>query len=680
MAILALSLAGTVNILYVALGLGLVIFFHELGHFMVAKWCDVHVERFSIGFGPILWRYKKGETEYALSAIPFGGYVKMLGQDDVDPSQLSSEEIAADPRSYSSKSVPQRMAIISAGVIMNVITGLLFFAVAFGLGVDASPAIVGTVQVGMPAWQAGIESGDRITRINDREVQLFKDIPRGVALSRDKVITIEGVHQDGTTYKVDIEPDRTGTRRIIGVFSTQSLQLAKFKDKSKKKPTAVGTSAALAEPSFEQGDTILKVGDTKVLRFSQLQDFLSRKRGETFEFLIQRDQASEGETEGETVAISVKPNRFRTLGLWMGTGKIVAVKKGSPADVEGMRPGDRITRINDKIVGKDINPLRLPDYLAGLHGHAIRIMVSRPVEGGESKEEEILIESLLDKPGWVERPIMPGDPLSIPALGVAFHLIPNVLKVDEGSPAAKANIQTGEIQKMEFLLPEGEPFDGFKNRENGDERVFAIEFKDKDNKPVLNWAYAFWTMQSTPTRTVRLTIRNAGETQIVEIEPRVPDDSDWFLPTRGIRMMPLKQTIKAGSIFETLQMGMLHTQNSIADIYLTLRNLVSGDLSYRELHGPLGIAVVAYEFASQGLAKLSLFLGLLSINLAVLNFLPIPVLDGGHMVFLAWEGITRKRPSERVLVAATYFGMAFVLGLMILVLYLDIVVHGMGVN
>ena len=83
--------------LWVAIGLGLVIFFHELGHFAVAKWCGVFVERFSLGFGPILWSFKKGGTEYALSAIPFGGYVKMLGQDDMDPSQLSSEEIAEDP-------------------------------------------------------------------------------------------------------------------------------------------------------------------------------------------------------------------------------------------------------------------------------------------------------------------------------------------------------------------------------------------------------------------------------------------------------------------------------------------------------------------------------------------------------------------------------------------------------
>jgi regulator of sigma E protease len=87
-----------VNIAWAAIGLGMVIFFHELGHFAVAKWCNVNVERFSIGFGPILFGWKWGETEYALSLIPFGGYVKMLGQDDADPSQLTNEEIAQDLR------------------------------------------------------------------------------------------------------------------------------------------------------------------------------------------------------------------------------------------------------------------------------------------------------------------------------------------------------------------------------------------------------------------------------------------------------------------------------------------------------------------------------------------------------------------------------------------------------
>ena len=121
------GLNNPLSIIYAAIGLGFVIFVHELGHFAVAKWCGVRVERFSIGFGPVIWSYIKGETEYALSLIPIGGYVKMLGQDDADPTQMTNEQVTKDPRSFMAKSVPQRMAIISAGVIMNLLTTPLFF-------------------------------------------------------------------------------------------------------------------------------------------------------------------------------------------------------------------------------------------------------------------------------------------------------------------------------------------------------------------------------------------------------------------------------------------------------------------------------------------------------------------------------------------------------------------------
>jgi regulator of sigma E protease len=94
----------------------------------------------------------------------------------------------------------------------------------------------------------------------------------------------------------------------------------------------------------------------------------------------------------------------------------------------------------------------------------------------------------------------------------------------------------------------------------------------------------------------------------------------------------------------------------------------------------LGIASAAFYVASEGIVPLLLFLGFLSVNLAVLNFLPIPVLDGGHMVFLIWESITRKKPSEKVLAGATYAGMLFLLGLMVLVIYLDVFVHKLGIG
>ena len=122
-------------------------------------------------------------------------------------------------------------------------------------------------------------------------------------------------------------------------------------------------------------------------------------------------------------------------------------------------------------------------------------------------------------------------------------------------------------------------------------------------------------------------------------------------------------------------MGFSHTKNTAVQIYLTLRSLFRRDLSVRELHGPIGIAKVGYAVAKEGLGELMRFLGFLSINLAVLNFLPIPVLDGGHMVFLLWEGITRRKPSEKVMIAATYVGLAFVLSLMFFVIYLDLFVH-----
>src|ERR1700730_495071 len=132
---------GLIAIAKAALGLSFVVFLHELGHFLAAKSCDVHVTTFSIGFGPAIpgCSFKWGETTYKLALFPLGGYVQMVGQVDGDEGSDGSED---DPRSFRNKTVGQRMLIISAGVIMNVLFGALCFVAVYRYqGVERPPAI-----------------------------------------------------------------------------------------------------------------------------------------------------------------------------------------------------------------------------------------------------------------------------------------------------------------------------------------------------------------------------------------------------------------------------------------------------------------------------------------------------------------------------------------------------------
>lgn len=666
----ALSAGKILSAIYVALGLGLVIFFHELGHFAVAKWCNVNVERFSIGFGPIIWSTKRGETEYAISLIPFGGYVKMLGQDDMDPSQLTSEEIAQDPRSYSAKNVPQRMAIISAGVIMNILTAVIFFGIAYSVGVDVLPSSIGHVKVGMPAWEAGLESGDQITKINGKKSNSFLDIVQGVVVSTGD-IEIEGIHADGTTFEKTIEPEMVETRRGIGAENpTTSLNVVQYEDKEYP-PTLPGSPASEADPPFEQGDLIKKIDDVSLENFTQLSNYLAENRSKKVTFHVQRLDAP----EGDLISIPVDPYPFYTLGIWMDIGTITGIQEDSPAAEAGFQVQDKITKINNKAVGTEINPLHLPYIFADLHGQEVTVSVSRPAEVGEAKEVDLKVVPR-NKNGWITAPTSEGEPLSVPALGIAYHLVPSILKVEPDSPAAKAEIMVRDrVRKMVIIPPESE-----KPTVPNNEIVIKFGEEDSQGRVINNWAYAFWMMQRVADSKIQLSVSREGKIKEFEMTPEPSKAEQFYLPMRGITMMPLRHKMVAGSLGEAISMGLSDTKNNVYQIYFTLRSLFGGELSVKELRGPIGIAGIGYQIAKNGLADLMQFLGMLSVNLAVLNFLPIPVLDGGHMVFLAWEGITRKPPSEKVVAAGTYIGMAFVLSLMLLVLYLDIFVHWLKIG
>lgn len=648
-----------VNIAWAAVGLGMVIFFHELGHFAVAKWCNVNVERFSIGFGPILFGWKWGETEYALSLIPFGGYVKMLGQDDADPSQLTNEEIAQDPRSYLAKNVFQRMAIISAGVTMNVITAVFFVAGAFALGYETTPAVIGEVRPGMPAWEAGLRPDDLIEKINGRRILTFEEVRLNVALSSPP-LAIEGRHRDGSSFEIEVLPKKTGSLPQIGVLHSSSLKV--FKDPTEKiKATAEGTPAASAEPPFMPGDDIKSINGEAVTTFWEMRKKLAAQTSEPLEVGVER-------SNGKKETVVVKDNVFRTLGLSMDSGPIASIQKGSPAEVAGLLEGDKFVKVNGKTVGEDLDPLKLPNEFAKLQGQDVDVRVTRQPKEGGPKQVDLTIRPI-DQPGWTDQPFMEGESIAIPAIGVAFHTIPVVLGVEPGSAADKEGIKRlSKVKRIEFFLPAAAT-DGLKDK------TIAIDLDDPNKEAKSNnWGYAFWKMQELPQRHVRLTLIEDQKERKVDLVPEL--DPSWPLPMiLGLRTQPLLIELKAHNLGDAWSMSSNYTRNSAMNIYLTLSSLFTGRVSPKELHGPIGIASAAIQIVEHGFAPLLLFLGFLSINLAVLNFLPIPVLDGGHMVFLLWEAVTRRRPSEKVMIGATYAGMAFLLGLMGFVLYLDLLVH-----
>lgn len=664
--ILALNLldpAVLLNILTVALGLGLVIVFHELGHFAVAKWCDVHVDCFSIGFGPVLFGRKWGETEYTLRAIPFGGYVKMLGQDDVDPSQLTSEEIAQDPRSYTAKSVPQRMAIISAGVIMNIVTGLLFFIIAFRSGVEQIDRDIGVVKVGSPAWHKGIRPDDTPTSINGEKIDGFSDLMRGVVLSKGPV-TIGGKHHDGTPFTVTLEPTRPdggeNTRRTIGVLHAFSLKIAAAAGNPQQAAVSPGSPVEAVQDQLKPGDVIQSVNGTPVSSYAQLQSLLADHAAETVILALKRRDEN-GKFSATPVTVDVAPQQFRTLGLQMDIGKITDVRPGSPAAAAGLKPGDKLANVDGRAVGDEIDPLRLPDLFRERIGQPVTIRISREVAGSEPQPMELTVTPEAT-PGWVEQPLFPDSPISVTSVGFAYHLIPTVFRVAPDSPAAAAGIKERDrVVKVELVLRTDIP----------------KEYRKTDPVPIEigedNWAHAVWQIQQNPVATVRVTLKPSGNGPEVVHDLTPVAVADWFVPSdRGLVTEPKTSILKADSVGEAIALGWRHTVGSTKDIYLTLRGLLLTDISPRELQGPINIAKVAYAHAGQGLSAFVLFLGLISINLAVINFLPIPVLDGGHMVFLLWEGLARRRPNERVVAAATYCGLFFVLGLMMFVIYQDI--------
>ncbi|MEM1424106.1 MAG: site-2 protease family protein, partial [Planctomycetota bacterium] len=245
------SLVTLWNVLLVLVGFGFVIFWHELGHFLAARWAKIRVLEFAVGFGPAIVAYRKGvgvrrgstnaeyqakldahraalpddgdrdsvpgvsQTEYRLNWIPLGGYVRMLGQEDANPGATSDA-----PDSYGSVAVWKRMIVVSGGVVMNVVLAAVLFVVVYAVGLESNaPAI--EVQRGSAAERAGLETGDVVRTVNGKDVEVFQDLLLTIGLAKkDEPVVLE-VERGGVLKTINVEPEYNEDAQIraIGVYA-----------------------------------------------------------------------------------------------------------------------------------------------------------------------------------------------------------------------------------------------------------------------------------------------------------------------------------------------------------------------------------------------------------------------------------------------------------------------------
>jgi regulator of sigma E protease len=223
------------TVVYAIIVLGILIFVHELGHFLFAKLMGVSVEKFSLGFGPKLIGKKIGETEYLLSAFPLGGYVKMFGEggfieggvsdprpeDENSPTDVSSEPVLREltddekARSFAHKPVLARIAIVMAGPVFNLLFAWLIFIVLCMMGVPTVTTKIGEALKDKPAAKAGMKKGDVITAINNLPISRWDQIAEGVAASKGKPLTLT-VKRDASEFSLTITPEPRVSKNLFG--------------------------------------------------------------------------------------------------------------------------------------------------------------------------------------------------------------------------------------------------------------------------------------------------------------------------------------------------------------------------------------------------------------------------------------------------------------------------------
>jgi regulator of sigma E protease len=372
----------------------------------------------------------------------------------------------------------------------------------------------------------------------------------------------------------------------------------------------------------------------------------------------------------------------------MQMGPIIAIRLGSSAQEKlvakesgSSREGDLIeaVEVEDangailRFAGDTLDPERLPfqlkqwaQRLAAANGGVVPTEKSRVKLKVRRHRNEAgpQFESVDTVVAWDDdwrfddvRPIDASSPMPIPELGLAYQVKTIVATV---LPGAANPLEVGDVIKnIRYTYVTA----------NGEEKTTSWL---SDNLEEGQWARVTFDLQRSNLKITSVEVRRERATKVEDVTITPEIDKALPLENRGWALMPDKHIQRADSFSGAIALGLHDTRNGMIQVFQNLRGMVTGRLSIKNLGGPVLIANAAFQIAGYDIWEFVFFLGLISVNLAVVNFLPIPVLDGGHMVFLIYEKLRGRPASEPIRVVATYAGLALILSLFLVVTWNDI--------
>jgi regulator of sigma E protease len=523
---------------------------HEMGHFLFAKLFNVKAEAFSIGFGPRIFKKQIGETEWRVSLIPLGGYVKLLGEDPEAP--LSPADKA---RSLNAQAPWKRFFIFFGGPLFNFLWAILVYAAILAIGEPQMSAQVGRVIPDSPAAKHGFISGDIIQSIDGAPVKTFEEVANKIDAKPNQKLTFAVLRNDPFT----------------GEKSSLELQ---------------------AEATHKQG------------------------------FSVYGEETMVGDIDGILPA-----GRAGTIGISSPT---------SEAAKAGFKSGDVVTQLFGKAVKswEDVDAIyaRIPS------GSSFNVEVASKTQVTWTKPKN-----------------------STGGIGADFGLYSSEMFIEKTvpkSPAETAGIKTGD--RMVSIA--GTPVNHF----------FAL--RETVQKSAENSAQK--------SKLIELAWERDGKIMKAEVEPTATGNRDALLNKTTqytIGVMPALNWAEPTMVVERIYNPLvLLTKGTEKMLTFTYRNFVSikkmftGDVSMATLGGPILIGKIAGESLSRGLIAFLGTMAILSIGLGVLNILPVPVLDGGHILLLIIESIRGKPLSLKQLEVVQTMGLSLIALLMFVVLKNDI--------